>query len=167
MFESVLILLFFVVFVYRKIFYVKVSVAKNVLKRKYEFDVLDLADEPLTKRPRLEGLKVMRVFPYFHNEQLANQTENSDSDDETVLSETTVDASEYFGRDSQQRVLVSTQTVHSNSSSEGEYDLDDRMSFLSEMSLSPSTLSDSTLEFNEENLNALGFSSSIHALSKF
>lgn len=157
MFETILILLFFAIFVRQKFSHVKVSAVKNQAKRKYVFDPFDLNDEPPAKRPRMEEIKVMRVFPYHHYEQCINQNEDNDSDDETIFSETTMDSSEYFARDPQPHVLVSTQTVPipSDSSSEGEYDLEDRLSgpSVSSFSLSLSSVSlPSTLEFNEENL---------------
>lgn len=149
MFENLLILLVFTIFVYQKFFCVEVSV-KGVSKRKYMLDMFDLADEPLLKRPRMEKIQVMRVYPFSHNQTeniQVDQTENNNSDDESVLSETTVDAFEYFGRNLPQLGLASQQIPQS---SENGYVLEDQNSVTSLSSLS-------TLEFTEENINSFGF----------
>lgn len=107
MFGNVLFCVFFAILVYKWCYCVKVI--KETLKRKYAVDVFDLAGEPQAKKPRVQELQVMRVMPYVNQEQSIEQEieqdENIifDSDDDSIfdyLSETTMDAVEYFNRDS-------------------------------------------------------------------
>lgn len=167
MIENVLFYVCFVWFLYK--FFYCVKVQKQATKRKHALDVFDLMDEPQAKKPRFQELQVMRVLPYIHQNESIDQNDiqddiavfDSDEDsDFDGMSDTTVDAVEYFNRDPRLRPRIVNDIINersSESSDEGDYDVSDIISISSQLSQSSvsSVSSVSTLEFNAENVRLL------------
>lgn len=142
MIEFVLLVIYFAFFVY-SMCQVKVKVEKKSLKRERVDDEIDVLDEPMAKKTCLQ---VMRVAPFITSESIQpnigqnpNTIFESDDDDSDDMSDTTVDAVEYFNRDPRLRprvvdVSFGTETISSESSEEGDYNMNEDTSSSSDSS---------------------------------